>query len=52
MLIISKDVFNIIDRSLRNIRGYLPGSDRPFGGIPIILGGDFQQILPVVLKSD
>jgi hypothetical protein len=48
----NKNVFDAVDRSLRDIRGSLPGSDRPFGGIPIILGGDFQQILPVVPKGD
>jgi hypothetical protein len=48
----NRDVFNAVDRTLRDIRGDLPGGDRPFGGIPIILGGDFQQILPVVPKGD
>lgn len=33
-----------VDRSLRDIRN----CERPFGGIPTILGGDFMQTLPVV----
>ena len=32
-----------VDRTLRNLRS----SDRPFGGITVILGGDFCQTLPV-----
>jgi hypothetical protein len=36
-----------VDRSLRDIRN----SDRPFGGITVVFGGDFQQILPVVPKG-
>lgn len=33
-----------VDKSLRDIRG----TDLPFGGITALLGGDFQQTLPVV----
>ncbi|EFE43857.1 hypothetical protein TRV_01369, partial [Trichophyton verrucosum HKI 0517] len=40
----SAQVFNAVDRSLRDIRQV----DSPFGGLPTILGGDFQQILPVI----
>lgn len=34
-----------VDRALRDLRN----SDRPFGGITVVFGGDFQQILPVVV---
>ena len=27
------------------------GSDKPFGGVPFVFGGDFQQILPVIPGS-
>lgn len=36
-----------VDRTLRDIRD----DDRPFGGIPVVFGGDFQQILPVVRRG-
>jgi hypothetical protein len=36
-----------LDRTLRDIRD----DDRPFGGITVVFGGDFQQILPVVPKG-
>jgi len=36
-----------VDRSFKDLRN----SDRPFGGITIVFGGDFQQILPVILKG-
>ncbi|XP_048446052.1 uncharacterized protein LOC125479931 [Pyrus x bretschneideri] len=38
------------DRSLRDVlKGSKPGfDDLPFGGKPILFGGDFRQILPVV----
>ncbi|EMD37967.1 hypothetical protein CERSUDRAFT_37693, partial [Gelatoporia subvermispora B] len=26
-------------------------SDRLFGGITVVMGGDFQQILPVILRG-
>ena len=32
------------DRTLRDIAG----SDEPFGGKVLVLGGDFRQILPVI----
>lgn len=37
-------VFDAVDRTLRDVRE----TDLPFGGLPTIFGGDFQQILPVV----
>ncbi|DAZ97437.1 TPA: hypothetical protein N0F65_009888, partial [Lagenidium giganteum] len=36
-----------VDRSLRDITGV----DRPFGGIVMLLSGDFGQILPVVPRG-
>ena len=37
-------VFEAVDRTLKDIRQ----NQRPFGGIPVLLCGDFRQILPVV----
>ncbi|KAG5561407.1 hypothetical protein RHGRI_004441 [Rhododendron griersonianum] len=42
-----KHCVEAVDRTLRDIRD----SDKPFGGITIVLGGDFRQILPVVTKG-
>ena len=36
-----------IDLTLKDIRN----NDQLFGGILVVFGGDFQQILPVVLKG-
>ena len=36
-----------IDKLLQDIRW----SDRPFGGVSVVFGGDFQQILPVIVKG-
>jgi len=36
-----------VDRTLRDIRG----ADQPFGGLTVVLGGDFLQTLPVVPKG-
>ncbi|XP_026409736.1 uncharacterized protein LOC113304815 isoform X1 [Papaver somniferum] len=36
-----------VDRTLRDVRS----SDQPFGGITVVLGGDFKQTLPVVQKG-
>lgn len=36
-----------VDRTLRDIRN----CDQPFGGMTVVFGGDFQQILPVVQKG-
>ena len=33
-----------VDRCLRDVRGI----DRPFGGLPTLLGGDFRQTPPVL----
>src|SRR5258708_35488172 len=36
-----------VDHSFRDLHN----SDKPFGGLPVVFGGNFQQILPVVLKG-
>ncbi|KAB2600661.1 replication factor A protein 1-like [Pyrus ussuriensis x Pyrus communis] len=45
-----KQCFETLDRSLHDVlKGSKPGfDDLPFGGKPILFGGDFRQILPVV----
>jgi hypothetical protein len=43
-----KHCFEAVDRHLRDIRD----CDKLFGGIPVLLGGDFAQILPVVKRGD
>jgi len=35
------------DRTLQDIRS----SDRPFGGLTVVFGGDYQQTLPVVVRG-
>jgi len=37
-----------VDRSLRDI---LNTSNKPFGGLTFVFGGDFKQILPVIIKG-
>lgn len=44
---VSMDIANAIDRTLREIMGH----DVPFGGKPIVFLGDFKQLLPVVPGS-
>lgn len=43
--------FNIVNRNLQFLREGKTGGNQPFGGIPVILGGDFQQCLPVVPRG-
>ncbi|KIL54493.1 hypothetical protein M378DRAFT_1055673 [Amanita muscaria Koide BX008] len=43
----SKFCQEAVDITLRDIRN----NQQPFGGITVVFGGDFQQILPVVLKG-
>ena len=40
----SRSMFEAVDRCLRE----LMATDRPFGGKPVLLGGDFRQIPPVL----
>lgn len=37
-----------VERTLQDIRNC---DNQPFGGIPIVFGGDFRQILPVIIKG-
>ena len=41
---IHRDIFESIDHTLRDLRD----DSRPFGGISVVLGGDFRQCTPVV----
>lgn len=45
--------FESVDRALRDIMStVLPSrSDIPFGGITVVFGGDFRQILSVIPKA-
>jgi hypothetical protein len=36
-----------VDRTCRDLRT----DERPFGGITVVFGGDYQQILPVIVKG-
>ena len=40
----NKHCFEALDRSLRDV---MRRPDDPFGGLVVIFGGDFKQILPV-----
>ena len=42
-----KFAFEAVDRTFRD----LTKVDKPFGGIIIVFGGDFRQILPVVIRG-
>ena len=42
-----KDALEVVDRLLKD----LMDSEEPFGGKVMVLGGDFQQVLPVIPKA-
>ncbi len=42
-----KHAFEAVDRTLRD----LSGLNRPFGGVVVVMGGDFRQVLPVIPKG-
>ena len=42
------DVLDAIDRRLRSIKG----SNKPFGGVQVVMVGDFMQLPPVVREED
>jgi len=44
-----KACFEAVNRTLNNV--FNGGERRIFGGIPIVLGGDFAQILPVIRRG-
>jgi hypothetical protein len=43
----TRHTIEAVDRMLQDVRS----STRPFGGITVVFGGDFQQTLPVVAKG-
>lgn len=47
---VHKNCFEALDKSLKDVLGceITPEANKPFGGLTIVLGGDFRQILPVV----
>ncbi|XP_074327017.1 uncharacterized protein LOC141664958 [Apium graveolens] len=48
-----RHAFECVDRSLHDIMSYVnPAREKkPFGGITVVFGGDFHQILPVIPKA-
>lgn len=48
-----KHAFESVDRCLRDIMSEIDPSraKRPFGGLSVVFGGDFRQILPVIPKG-
>lgn len=42
------DMLDYIDRLLKHVKG----NDKPFGGVQLILVGDFYQLAPVVIKEE
>ncbi len=42
-----RHIMEAVDHSFRDLHD----SDKPFGGLTVVFGGDFQQILPVILKG-
>ena len=46
--------FEALDRTLRDLLSAKEPTNaaRPFGGLPILFGGDFRQVLPVVQGAD
>ncbi|KAF3636562.1 hypothetical protein FXO38_24089 [Capsicum annuum] len=49
----NKFCFEAVDRTLRDILRvkYENNSDKPFGGLTVVFGEDFRQILPVISKG-
>ena len=44
---INKVAPEALDRSLKEVMG----NSKPFGGIVVVFGGDFRQVLPVIPKG-
>uniref|UniRef100_K3YXY4 ATP-dependent DNA helicase n=2 Tax=Setaria italica TaxID=4555 RepID=K3YXY4_SETIT len=49
----NKHCFEALDKSLRDILRFTDenSKDKPFGGMTIVMGGDFRQTLPVIPKG-
>ncbi|XP_037474121.1 uncharacterized protein LOC119350347 [Triticum dicoccoides] len=49
----NKKCFEALDKSLRDVLRFTNENscNKPFGGMTVVLGGDFRQILPVVPKG-
>jgi ATP-dependent DNA helicase PIF1 len=49
----NKHCFEALDKSLRDILRFTneKSDEKPFGGMTVVLGGDFRQILPVITKG-
>ena len=41
-------IMEAVDHTFRDMRDV---TDKPFGGLTCIFGGDFQQILPVIVQG-
>ena len=50
---IHRHAFEAVDRTLRDLMKAVDQSleEKPFGGKVVVFGGDFRQILPVVIKG-
>jgi ATP-dependent DNA helicase PIF1 len=44
---LNKIVYEAVDRTFKD----LLDNDKPFGGKVVVLGGDFRQILPVIVRG-
>ena len=42
-----RHIMEAVERTFQDVRD----CDRPFGGVSFVFGGDFQQILPVIIKG-
>jgi len=42
-----RNVYEAVDHSLQDIRN----NGRPFGGMTVVFGGDFQQTLPIIPRG-
>jgi len=49
-----RQYFKVFDRTMRDIMSYdgVDNTNKPFGGVSVVLHGDFKQILSVVRKGD